>query len=96
MKDKPDKNFAAPTSVVEGSDHALSCLNRGEEGVIVDVGGSARVASRFREMGLTPGVRIRLLRAGSPILVQAEDGRLCLRREDAEAIKVRTVNGKAA
>ena len=83
------------TGSSNGPSTSLSALRSGDEGIISEIGGTAPTATRFREMGLAPGVRVRLLRAGTPIVVQAEDGRLCLRSKDAKTIRVGAVNGKA-
>lgn len=69
----------------EGS---LSTWSPGEEGMVTAVPGSSRLASRLREMGVVPGVRIRVLRTGAALVVQIDGGRLCLRKKDAVAIRV--------
>lgn len=66
----------------------LSAWQPGQEGVVSEVPGSSRLASRLREMGVVPGVRVRVLRTGSALVVQVGEGRLCLRRKDASAIRV--------
>ncbi|NKB70398.1 MAG: hypothetical protein GKR89_25285 [Candidatus Latescibacteria bacterium] len=61
----------------------------GTEGVVLDVPGSSRLVARLRELGLIPGVPIRLLRTGSALIIQIPEGRFCLRKKDAETIRVR-------
>ncbi|MBI2506400.1 MAG: ferrous iron transport protein A [Candidatus Latescibacteria bacterium] len=70
----------------------LSVWQPGEEGVIAEVSGSSRLASRLREMGVVPGVHVRVLRTGSALVVQVDGGRLCLRRKDAVTIRVSSLN----
>lgn len=67
---------------------ALSLWPVGVEGVITAIPGTSRLLSRLREMGLVPGVRIRVLRTGTSLVVQVGEGRLCLRRKDAMPILV--------
>ncbi len=75
-------------SIADGAEGPLSTWGLGEEGVVTAVPGSSRLASRLREMGVVPGVRIRVLRTGRALVVQVGEGRLCLRRKDAAAIRV--------
>ncbi|MEW6754679.1 MAG: FeoA domain-containing protein [Candidatus Latescibacterota bacterium] len=67
----------------------LSEWGAGAEGVITEVIGSSRLATRLRELGAVPGERIRVLRTACPLIVQVGQGRFCLRRHDAAAIGVR-------
>jgi len=69
----------------------LSEWQVGIEGVISEVSGSSRFASRLRELGVVPGQRIRVLRAECPLIVQVGEGRFCLRKKDAATIRVRPV-----
>ncbi len=66
----------------------LSNWHAGNEGTVAEVSGPARFAARLRELGLLPGVRVRLLRTGSALVVQVGETRLAIRRRDAEAIRV--------
>ena len=67
---------------------ALSHWPVGVEGVVTSVPGTSRLCCRLREMGVVPGVRIRVLRTGTSLVVQVGEGRLCLRRIDAVPILV--------
>lgn len=75
-------------TVALSAEGPLSAWQPGQEGVITEVPGSSRLASRLREMGVVPGVRVRVLRTGRALVVQVGEGRLCLRRKDAIAIRV--------
>ena len=61
----------------------------GTEGVVLDVPGSSRLVARLRELGLVPGVPIRLLRTGSALVIQIPEGRFCMHKKDVETIRVR-------
>jgi Fe2+ transport system protein FeoA len=67
---------------------SLTSWHAGNEGTVAEVAGSTRFAARLRELGLLPGVRLRLLRTGSALVVQVGETRLAIRSSDAEAIRV--------
>lgn len=71
-----------------GAPCALCDCPPGDGGVIVDVCGEGPLASRLREMGVVPGVRIRVLRGGNPIVFQIAEGRYCIRRRDARCLMI--------
>lgn len=74
----------------------LSSWREGDEGIVVEVDAVTRFGTRLQELGALPEARIRVLRAGCPTLVQIEDGRFCVRRVDADAIRVeKRVPGKS-
>lgn len=68
----------------------LSNWRCGREAVVTAVTGASRFACRLREIGVVPGVRIRVLRTGSTLVIQVEEGRFCMRRRDAFTIHVRS------
>jgi Fe2+ transport system protein FeoA len=68
---------------------SLAGMSEGEDGLVENIFGNSVITTRLRELGVTPGVRVRLLRSGCPTVVQVEGGRFCVRRKDAESIKVR-------
>ncbi|MDE3258943.1 MAG: FeoA family protein [Gemmatimonadota bacterium] len=67
---------------------SLAGLDVGDQGTVESVEGNTRLASRLRELGVGPGVRVRLLRAGGRLVVQVEDARFCLRMHDAAAVRL--------
>ena len=80
---------ASPSAVASPAvDTSLSSWQPGNEGVVTAVPGTSRLLSRLRELGVVPGVRIRVLRAGRSLVIQVGEGRFCLRRSDAAAIRV--------
>jgi|GEM_PF-804109 len=68
--------------------YSLSDCCLGNESTVTEIAGPARFAARLRELGLLPGVRVRLLRSGAALVVQVGETRLAIRRSDAEAIRV--------
>ena len=66
----------------------LSTWPPGQVGLVTEVSGVSLLAARLREIGVVPGARIRVLRAGCPLVVQVGEGRLCLRRQDAACVHV--------
>jgi ferrous iron transport protein A len=69
----------------------LECLRPGEWGEVGDVSGEPGLIARLAELGLRIGCRLRMIRGGSPCLVQIGGGRLSLRGDDAMQILVRPV-----
>lgn len=80
-----------PIRRIEQSAGLLSEWRPGAEGVITEVTGSTRLAARLRELGVIPGQRVRVLRAGCPLIVQVGEGRFGMRRRDAATIRVSAV-----
>jgi ferrous iron transport protein A len=69
----------------------LDLLNTGDSGDIAEVSGEPAWVNRLAELGLRAGCRLRVLRAGSPCLLQIGESRLSLRGENAMQILVRPV-----
>ena len=57
-------------------------------GVVTGVMGSSRLAARLRELGVTPGEPIRVLRGGTPLIVEVGGSRFGMRPQDAAAVSV--------
>lgn len=64
----------------------LSTWMPGETGVIAAILGSHRLSVRLKEVGAVPGARVRVLRAGCPLIIQVGASRFGLRRADAMCI----------
>lgn len=77
------------SEVSESFESPLSECQTGEEGVVASVDADTAVAARIRELGLVPGARIRVARAGSPLIVEVGSARLCLRGEEASRVLMR-------
>ena len=67
----------------------LECLRPGEWAEVRDVSGSPDWTGRLAELGVRIGVRIQMLRGGSPCLIQVGGGRLSLRGEQSVGVLVR-------
>ncbi len=71
---------------------SLSDLRIGESGVIDDILAPRSLARRLLEMGLTGGTRLELIRLaplGDPLEVSVRGYRLTLRRDEAQAVRLR-------
>ena len=69
----------------------LCCWKSGEEGVITEVLGTSTLSSRLQELGVVPGAWVKMVQHGCPMLVQINNSRICLRREDAKQIGAQVV-----
>ncbi len=67
----------------------LDLLAVGEPAVIDVLDGSDDEVHRLREMGISPGANVEMLRSGSPCIVRIGDQRLCLRCHDSTSIYVK-------
>ncbi len=76
-------------NVLDEFELGLSGCNAGDEGEITEVTADSGAATRLRELGLMPGRRVRVLRAGSPMILMVNGTRLCVRGAEADAIRVR-------
>ena len=77
------------------SANRLCCWKSGEEGVVTDVHGDSTLNDRLQELGVVPGAWVRIVQHGSPMLIQINNSRICLRRDDAKNVgaEVLTYNG---
>jgi ferrous iron transport protein A len=69
----------------------LSKIALGERARVVDVDTRGGVGVRILEMGMTPGVTVRLIGAapmGDPLAFEVRGYRLSLRRAEAELVRV--------
>ncbi len=69
----------------------LDLLRPGEEADVAEVTGEPAWVSRMAELGLRRGCRLRMLRSGSPCLLQVAGCQLCLRGDASSQILVRLV-----
>jgi len=72
--------------------HTLADLKPGESGVVDSVGGTDALHRHLLDMGLTPGVAVRLQKAapmGDPLEVHLRGYALTLRVDDARKIRLR-------
>jgi len=67
----------------------LPLLARHDEAIVDGLAASGPLRARLEELGLVPGVRVRILQGGSPLIVLVGDAtRLCLRADEADSILV--------
>lgn len=76
---------------MSGSTRLLSQLGVGDSARVLRVAGDADVRGRLLEMGVTPGVTVRLVRAaplGDPIEVVVRGYHLSVRKSEAAAVEI--------
>jgi ferrous iron transport protein A len=72
---------------------SLDKLARGVEARVVSINGANAVARRLMEMGVVPGVPVRMIKAaplGDPIEIRVRGYNLALRRAEAQSISITT------
>ena len=77
----------------------LSHLPMGRRATLNKVGGEGSFRRRLMEMGLTPGVEVRLLKRapmGDPLEIEVRGARLSIRRKDAKALEVEPLPTRSA
>lgn len=70
----------------------LKELRPGQEGTVVSIGEKGPVRRRIMDMGVTPGVKVKVIKAaplGDPIEVNIRGYELSLRKEEANQIVVK-------
>lgn len=69
----------------------LANLEIGATAKVKNVHGNSRISKRLMEMGIVPGVSVRVVKAapfGDPIEVRVRGYNLAMRRNEAEAIEI--------
>ncbi|MCI9104613.1 MAG: ferrous iron transport protein A [Lachnospiraceae bacterium] len=70
----------------------LRDLKPGQEGVVVAIAAAGSMKRRIMDMGITPGVKMRVIKVapfGDPIEVNVRGYELSLRKEEAQQIEMR-------
>ena len=70
----------------------LKDLKPGQLGVVASIGATGPMKCRMMDMGITPGVEMRLFKAaplGDPVEVNVRGYELSLRREETQRIEMR-------
>jgi ferrous iron transport protein A len=86
---KSNFNLDDPTPGIRSLDE----LTPGSEGFVVDIELSGPAGRRLLDLGLLPDTHIRVLRRaplGDPSVYELRGYRLCLRRDDAALVSMRT------
>lgn len=73
----------------------LCCWKSGEEGVVTEIAAASDLSHRLQELGVVPGAWVKVIQHGCPMLVQVNDSRICLRREDAKLIGAQAIAAAA-
>ena len=69
----------------------LRDLKPGQEGVVVAIAAAGSMKRRIMDMGITPGVKMRVIKVapfGDPIEVNVRGYELSLRKEEAQQIEM--------
>lgn len=66
----------------------LNQMTEGEMGIVVANACQSSQTARLAELGLAEGEPVRILRSGSPMVLQIGTCRLCVRAEEAHHVAV--------
>ena len=69
----------------------LEMVGAGQAVEVVDLDGDPGWVGRIQELGIRIGACLRVLRPGSPCLLQVGDNRFCLRCASGSCVLVRTL-----
>ena len=69
---------------------SLDRLATGQTGRIERLVGCPEHVRRLEEMGLRPGITVRVLRCGKPCIIRVSGNRLCFRCSDSLGVLVRS------
>ncbi len=70
----------------------LEYLRTGEQCEVIDVSGEPAWVARLAELGVRGGTRVRVVRGGSPCLIQVEGSQLSLRGDCSAQVLVRPLD----
>ncbi len=74
-----------------GESMTLAKVKIGETAKVVSVKGESNIAKRLMEMGIVPGVNVRVVKTaplGCPLEINVRGYHLALRKSEAESIEV--------
>lgn len=69
----------------------LTSLPIGEKAKVTSVNGSSQITKRLMEMGIVPGVSVRVIKSapfGDPLEIRVRGYNLAMRRSEAQTIEV--------
>ncbi|MBM3289823.1 MAG: ferrous iron transport protein A [Candidatus Hydrogenedentes bacterium] len=69
-------------------DLSLTECAEGDDVFVVSLEVDSPISARLRVLGVLDGVPIRIARAGSPIIIEVGETRLCLRANEADHVRV--------
>lgn len=73
----------------EAAELSLSACEQGDEVVVTTMEFESPLSVRLRELGVLAGVPVRIARAGSPLIIEVGETRLCLRGCEGDGVRVR-------
>ena len=71
----------------------LTKLTVGEKATVVSINGNSAITKRLMEMGVVPGVSVRVIKSapfGDPLEVRVRGYHLAMRKSEADAIEVQS------
>lgn len=72
----------------EASEIPLAGCAAGDEADVLAIEAESGVAARLRELGIVPGARLRVRQAGSPMILEIDASRFCLRADELDGVLV--------
>jgi ferrous iron transport protein A len=75
----------------------LTNLTIGEKATVVSVNGNNAVTKRLMEMGVVPGISVRVIKSapfGDPLEIRVRGYHLAMRKSEADAIEVQSPKSK--
>jgi len=89
----PAYSFTIHFSVGRGGERmTINDLHPGESGTVVQIASEGVVRRRLLDMGITPGIRVTLLRTaplGDPVVIELRGNALSIRKSEAGCVTVR-------
>lgn len=67
---------------------SLTECAEGDEVFVVSLEDDSPLSARLRVLGVMAGVPVRVARAGSPLIIEVGEARLCLRANEADRVRV--------
>ena len=80
------------SDLTQGQECALTALGPDQTGQVIAVDAEDARGRRLLDLGFLPGTSLRVLRRaplGDPVVYELRGYRVCLRREDAQRVRVR-------
>ena len=90
-KERNEKEHNTEKEILKQENMTLNRLKPGERAVLLNVGGEGALRQHFLDMGLIPGVEVKLVKLapmGDPMELQVHGYELTLRLADAENITI--------
>lgn len=66
----------------------IDVMNAGEHGIVAEVDGQSGFVARLQEMGLNRGAHVRMIKPGSPCILEVNHHRLSIRFDDSATVLV--------